>query len=66
MDVNYFSKKNVNEKFGKNIKFNLITSFAMFYDIADPNDFTKEINSLLTSDGKWILELSYFPFFLKI
>lgn len=65
LEVNYFSKKNVNKKFGKNIKFDLITSFAMFYDIADPNIFTKQINSLLTLNGKWILELSYFPALLE-
>ena len=37
----------------------------MFYDIADPNKFAKEINSLLTFNGKWILELSYFPSLLE-
>ena len=65
LEVNYFSKKNINKKFGKDIKFDLITSFAMFYDIADPNKFAKEINSLLTFNGKWILELSYFPSLLE-
>ena len=37
----------------------------MFYDIEDPNSFCKDINKLLTKNGKWILELSYFPLLLK-
>ena len=62
--VDYFGKKNIEKKF-KNINFDLITSFAMFYDIEDPNLFCKDINKLLTKNGKWILELSYFPLLLK-
>ena len=63
--IDYFSKKNLNKKFNAKIKFDLITSFAMFYDIADPNSFCKDINNLLNKNGKWILELSYFPTLLK-
>ena len=37
----------------------------MFYDINDPNKFCKDINSLLESDGLWILEMSYFPLLLS-
>ena len=48
-----------------NKKFNLITSFAMFYDIEDPNEFCKDIEGLLTKDGIWTLELSYFPLLIK-
>ena len=32
-------------------KFNIITSFAMFYDIEDPNSFCKDINDLLNNNG---------------
>lgn len=61
----YFSKKNV-EKFTKNkINFDLISSFAMFYDVNDPNSFCNDINGLLNRNGVWILELSYFPLLLK-
>jgi len=60
----FFNKKNIEEKY-HNIKFDLITSFAMFYDVDDPNKFCKEINELLTNDGIWILELSYMPLMLK-
>ena len=62
--IDYFSKKTVEKKFDK-LHFDLITSFAMFYDIEDPNAFCKDINNLLTKDGKWVLELSYFPLLLK-
>ena len=37
----------------------------MFYDIADPNKFCNDIENLLKPDGKWILELSYFPLLLE-
>ena len=58
------------ENFFKNInnqgqKFKLITSFAMFYDIENPNKFCKDIYKLLDKDGLWALEISYFPALLK-
>ena len=49
--VDYFSKEkiynylNSEEKVKK--KFSLITSFAMFYDIEDPNSFCKDVENLL-------------------
>ena len=67
--VDYFTKEriynylNSEEKVKK--KFSLITSFAMFYDINDPNSFCKDINKLLEKDGLWIVEFSYFPLLLK-
>ncbi len=64
--TDYFSKKKIEENLNdKKKKFDLITSFAMFYDIEDPNRFCKDIKNLLSKDGKWILELSYFPLLLK-
>ena len=59
--VDYFSKESL--KIEK--KFDLITSFAMFYDIEDPNKFCSDINYLLNKNGIWMLELSYFPLLLK-
>ena len=64
----YFSKKKLNiylKKIDFKKKFNLITSFAMFYDIEDPNSFTKDIFDLLDKNGIWISEFSYFPLLLK-
>ena len=67
--VDYFSAKSVLKKLNdinfKNKKFKLISSFAMFYDIDDPNGFCKDISSLLEKDGLWILEMSYFPMLLS-
>ena len=41
------------------IKFNIITSIAMFYDIDDPNEFVKKIKYYLDTNGVWVFELSY-------
>ena len=65
--VDFFSKKKVDQYFNnKNkSKFSLITSFAMFYDVEDPNSFCRDINKILDSNGLWISEFSYFPLLLK-
>jgi NDP-4-keto-2,6-dideoxyhexose 3-C-methyltransferase len=65
----FFSKKILNN-FNKQKKisinqFDIITSFAMFYDVDDPNSFCKDIESSLTDNGVWMLELSYLPLMLK-
>ena len=67
--VDYFSKKKIDQfikdnKISKK-KFSLITSFAMFYDIDDPNSFCKDINKMLDRNGIWVNEFSYFPLLLK-
>ena len=66
---NFFSKKNIESflknKIGKKIEFDLITSFAMFYDVDDPNAFCQDIYQLLKKNGVWVLELSYLPLMLK-
>jgi len=41
------------------LKFDLITSVAMFYDVNDPVDFACQIRSLLSESGIWYLEQSY-------
>ena len=60
----YFSKENLDKKY-KSMRFNLITSFAMFYDVDDPNKFCADIEKILDDKGVWILELSYLPLMLK-
>ena len=65
---NYFSFKNIKKNiFNKNqeSKFDLISSFAIFYDIEDPNSFCSDINKLLKKDGIWVVEFSYLPLMLK-
>ena len=64
-----FQKKKVDEyQKLKNLdrgKFSVISSFAMFYDINDPNAFCKDIYKMLNNDGVWVVEFSYFPMLLK-
>ncbi len=52
------------DKFDK-LKFNLITSIAMFYDLPDPLKFVKDIERLLTRNGIWHVEMSYMPSMLN-
>ena len=69
VSYSFFSKKNIEtfikKRIGKIIQFDLITSFAMFYDVDDPNSFCRDISKVLKKNGTWILELSYFPLMLK-
>ena len=50
----------------KNLKFDLITSIAMFYDLEDPSNFVKNIYSFLNDNGLWVFEVSYMPKMLKL
>ena len=49
-----------------NIKFDIITSIAMFYDLDNPNEFVKNIKYHLTNNGIWVFELSYLVDMLKL
>ena len=62
--IDFFNKESIKNYF-KNTKFSVITSFAMFYDVEDPNSFCKNIYKLLDKNGIWVLEFSYFPLLLK-
>jgi len=55
----FFNLKTAQKLSEEGIKFDLITSIAMFYDLPEPDDFVKGIKSLLAQNGVWILELSY-------
>jgi NDP-4-keto-2,6-dideoxyhexose 3-C-methyltransferase len=66
--TDFFSKKKILENLSSSQarkKFNIITSFAMFYDIEDPNSFCKDIYNLLNKDGIWVVEFSYLPLLFK-
>lgn len=39
----------------------IVTSISMFYDLPTPNDFVRDVASVLAGDGIWILEQSYLP-----
>ena len=43
----------------------MITSFAIFYDVENPNRFCSDIKKILKPDGVWVCELSYLPLMLK-
>ena len=65
--IDFFNKKTVTNLFlKKKIKFSLITSYAMFYDVEEPNEFSKAISNILEKDGIWAVEFSYFLYYLKI
>ena len=53
-------------KYLKNQQCDIITSIAMFYDLEDPINFTKNIKSILSPKGIWIFEMSYMPTMLQM
>jgi len=55
---NFFSGETMREILGEKVRFDLITSIAMFYDLPDPNAFVKGISELLQEKGTWIFELT--------
>ena len=66
--TDFFSKKKLLENLSSNEtkkKFNIITSYAMFYDIEDPNSFCNDVYNLLNDHGIWIVEFSYLPLLFK-
>lgn len=48
------------------IKFRIITSVAVLYDLDNPVPFIKSIESLLEKDGIWLFEMSYLPTMLEM
>ena len=61
----YFSKDVLYGSIKKKLKFDLVTSFAMFYDLSEPNKFIKDISEILKPNGYWMVEFSYLPIFLS-
>jgi NDP-4-keto-2,6-dideoxyhexose 3-C-methyltransferase len=58
--VDYFSAERVRREAG-GLRFKIITSIAMFYDIVTPLQFMREIGELLAQDGVWETEQAYLP-----
>ena len=50
----------------RDLRFDLITSVAMFYDLEDPVGFAQSVNALLEAEGIWVLEMSYMPLMLAM
>jgi NDP-4-keto-2,6-dideoxyhexose 3-C-methyltransferase len=57
----FFDKETVKEFKNSKTYFDVVTSFAMFYDLPDPVDFAKNIEAILSDNGVWSLEQSYLP-----
>ena len=50
----------------RDLRFDLITSVAMFYDLEDPVGFAESVHDLLDAEGIWVLEMSYMPLMLAM
>jgi hypothetical protein len=48
------------------LRFDLVTSIAMFYDLEDPIGFASAIYELMAPEGIWVLEMSYMPMMLAM
>ncbi len=64
--ADFFSKKVFNDFYGDTTA-KLVTSFSMFYDLEDPCEFARQVNSILDpEEGIWVLEQSYMPEMLRV
>lgn len=45
-------------KFGKQ-KIKIFTSIAVFYDVANPDEFCKDVYEVLDDEGLWVMQLSH-------
>ena len=60
----YFSARAYKKEMGDK-KAQIVTSIAMFYDLEDPVQFSRDVAEILDEKGLWIIELSYLPTMLK-
>ena len=51
------TQQTISSKLGN--KYNLIFTVAMFYDLIDPNEFVECVKEILSSNGLWVVEVSY-------
>ncbi len=59
----FFSQTNFRKVATK--KARIVTSIAMFYDLEDPVEFSRQIADILDDDGIWHFEQSYMPSMLR-
>lgn len=59
--TDFFSAARFGREFGAGARARLVTSLAMFYDLEDPLQFMREVESILAADGLWHFEQSYLP-----
>jgi SAM-dependent methyltransferase len=50
----------------RGLRFDIVTSVAMFYDLEDPVGFARSVHELLDDEGVWVLEMSYMPLMLAM
>jgi NDP-4-keto-2,6-dideoxyhexose 3-C-methyltransferase len=62
--TDYFSAEKFGEAAGGR-KARIVTSIAMFYDLARPMDFVRQVRDVLADDGVWVFEQSYMPAMLE-
>jgi SAM-dependent methyltransferase len=55
---NFFNAKNFKEEFGDK-KAKVITAISMFYDLENPNEFLKDIISILDPNGLLVIQQNY-------
>ena len=59
----YFNAKDFKNNYTEKAK--IITSCAMFYDLAEPKKFVESIDQILHKDGVWCCQISYLTSMLK-
>ncbi len=61
--TDFFTKDNYFSVASKKAK--IVTSISMFYDLENPVTFAKEVASILSFDGVWVIEQSYLPAMIR-
>lgn len=61
----FFTVDSFNRSKFKDMKANVITCIAMFYDLDEPVPFLKDVHSVLDDDGLFVLQMSYTPLMIK-
>lgn len=50
----------------RDVRFDVITAIAMFYDVEDPVAFVREVERLLAPGGVLVVEVAYLPSMLEV
>lgn len=51
-------------KYGQ-LKADVVTTIAMFYDLEHPIPFINDVKEILAADGIWVLQMSYTPLMIQ-
>lgn len=57
----YFSEEVFKKSKYGNLKADVVTTIAMFYDLEDPIPFVNGVREIMKDDGVWVLQMSYTP-----